>query len=200
MFRSKWLFIFSLVVIFIGVTVSPVGLAAGEANTNGLPHQDSVMIANQFLDRLQMGYETVNSLLLVSLYNDPCAAVDVTRDENYFYTASSLQEEVNQSLTGLTGIKCTFTDRQITAEGDMIIIRTMRSVTANEVPIIANCLVIMILRKPFIHRQPWDYVVTDQILLKEEIIPKSDAGISQNNTNNTGTQTPKSKKHTHFTW
>jgi hypothetical protein len=186
MFRSSWLFILSLIVIYIGIILSPTGLAAGEtrdqADTNDIQQQDPVMIANQFLDRLQAGYETGDIPLIVSLYNDPLAAVDVTRDENKFYTASSFQTELTQALTGLTAKKCSFSERQITAADDMIMIRTMRSVTANEVPITANCLMVMILRKTFIHKDSWDYIVTDQILLKEEYIPKSDVSGQQNNT------------------
>jgi hypothetical protein len=58
----------------------------------------------------------------------------------------------------------------------------------------------MILRNPFMSWQPWDYMVTDQILLKEEEPPKSKIGVQQDNTNNTERQTPSRKKHFYFTW
>lgn len=175
MFGSSLAVILSLGFIFFGVIISATGLADREskANTNYPKHQDPEKIANQFLDKLQMGYETANIPLIISLYNDPLVAVDVTRDINIFYTASSLKAEIEQALTGLTGIKCSFTDRQITAEGDMIMIRTMRSVTANEAPIIANCLMLMILQKSVKSKESSDYIVMDQILLKEEYIQKS---------------------------
>jgi hypothetical protein len=100
--------------------------------------------------------ETKDIPLLVSLYNNPTIAVDVTRNENKFYTATGLQKEVAKDLSGLTGIKCSFTSRQITGEGDVIMIRALRSVTAKEVPITANCLMLMILKKSAIHRQHSD--------------------------------------------
>lgn len=191
--------IFIMAFVLISALVSSVGLAAGEKNC-GWPHQDKVAIANQFLDRLEAGYRTVNIPLIISLYNDPFVMVDVTRDLNQLYTAESTKAELEMAFTGLTGIKCDFLDRQITAEGDMIMIRAMRSVTANEIPIVANCLVLMVLQKPYTHRQPWDYVITNQILLTEEYLPKTDGGIQQNNMNNIEQQTTSRKKHRRFVW
>ena len=145
------------------------------STSDGSNRENPEAIANHFLDRLQVGYENADISLITGLYNDPVAAVDITRDEHRFYTASSLQAEMTQALAGLTERKCRFTDRQISAEGDMIMIRTLRSVTANEIPITANCLMLMILRKQFLREGPGEYVVTDQILLKEEYIPKSES-------------------------
>ena len=197
MSKKIWFLVILSFLIYSGG--SSAGLAAGKKSC-GWPHQDPVMIANQFLDRLQAAYQTANIPLFISLYNDPSVAADVTRDKNRFYTSAEMKEELEQTFIGLTGIQCTFSGRQITAEGDMIMIRTMRSVTANEIPIYANCLILMVLRKPFSHRQPWDYVVTDQILLKEEYLPKSEVSAGQDNTNNTDQQTPIRKKHRHFAW
>lgn len=199
MFKDSRVTNILVVFIFISVLVSSAGLAAGEKNC-GWPHQDRVAVANQFLDRLEAGYRTANIPLIISLYNDPMVMVDVTRDLNQFYTAESTKAELEMAFTGLTGIQCDFLDRQITAEGDMIMIRAMRSVSANEIPIVANCLVLMVLQKPYTHRQPWDYVVTNQILLKEEYLPKSNAGIRQNDINNIEQQTLKHKKHRRFVW
>ena len=193
MFKSVRLFVLLMVLILISVLVSSAGLAAGEKNC--WPQQDPVAIANQFLDRLQAGYQTANIPLIVSLYNDPVVMVDVTRDLNQFYTAESSQAELEAAFLGLTGIKCDFLDRQITAEGDMIMIRTRRVVTANEIPIVANCLLLLVLQRPFTHRQPWDYVIMNQIILKEEYLPKPETGSEQDNTNNNGQETWNRKKH-----
>ncbi len=195
---SKKIWFLVILAVFICNGGPSAGLAAGDKNC-GWPHQDPVMIADQFLDRLQAAYQTANIPLFISLYNDPSVAADITRDENRFYTSAEIKEELEQTFAGLTGIQCSFNHRQITAEGDMIMIRTLRAVAANEIPITANCLILLVLRKPFMHRQPWDYVITDQIILKEEYIPKSEAGI-QSNTNNTGQQTSSRKRHRHFAW
>ena len=195
---SKKIWFLVILAVFICNGGPSAGLAAGDKNC-GWPHQDPVMIADQFLDRLQAAYQTANIPLFISLYNDPSVAADVTRDESRFYTSAEIKEELEQTFAGLTGIQCSFNHRQITAEGDMIMIRTLRSVTANEIPITANCLILLVLRKPFVHRQPWDYGVTDQIILKEEYIPKSEAGI-QSNTNNIEQQTSSHKSHRHFAW
>lgn len=138
---------------------------------SGSKQQDPRTIADQFLNRLQTAYETKDIPLLVSLYQNPVVTVDVTRDENRFYTSSGLQTEMEKSLAGLSGIKCRFSGRQITVEGDAIMIRTLRSVTAREIPMSANCLMLMILRKQ--SKSGFrGYVVTDQILLKEEYVAK----------------------------
>lgn len=141
---------------------------------NGSKQQDPKTIANQFLNRLQTAYETKDVPLLVSLYQNPTVAVDVTRNENRFYTSSGLQTEIEKSLARLSGIKCEFTDRQITVEGDAIMIRTLRSVTAREIPMYANCLMLMVLRKQ--SKSGFrGYGVTDQILLKEEYVKKPES-------------------------
>jgi ketosteroid isomerase-like protein len=171
---------FLLIFIIAGIILFGAGMAVQKsldgATYNRQRHQKPGTIASRFLNRVEQAYETKDIPLLVSLYHNPTAAVDVTRNENRFYSASKLEKELAKTFTGLTGIKCSFTNRQITAEGDMIMIRAMRSVTANEIPVTGKCLMLMILRKSAIHRNPWDYVVTDQILLKEEYIPKSPAG------------------------
>ena len=133
--------------------------------------QNPKTIAGQFLEQLQKAYETKDIPMLVSLYQNPAVAVDVTRNENRFYTSSGLQAEIEKSLAGLSGIQCEFTDRQITVEGGAIMIRCLRTVTAREIPMYGKCLMLMVLRK---QSSPGfrGYVVTDQILLKEEYVKK----------------------------
>lgn len=197
MLKNARLFVLLIGVILISILVSSAGLAAGGRNC-GWPQQDPVAIANQFLDRLQAGYQTANLPLIISLYNDPMVMVDVSRDINLLYTAESMKAEIEMAFLGLSGIKCQFLDRQITSEDDTIMIRALRTISANEIPITVNCVVLMVLKRPFTHRQPWNYVVTDQILLKEEYLPKSDVSILQNNTDHTGQQTPSLKKYRRF--
>jgi len=171
---------FLLIFIITGIIIFSVGMAVQKSldgmKYNNRLHQKPEVIANQFLDRLQKAYETKNIPFLVSLYNNPTIAVDVTRNDYHFYSTSRAHREITQALTGCTGIKCSFTDRQITSAGDLIMIHTLRSVTAKEIPITANCVMLMVLRQSRIHGQHWDYLVTDQILLKEEYVPKSSAG------------------------
>lgn len=170
---------FLLFFIITGIIIFAAGMAVQKSLAGTIAnkiHQKPEVIANQFLERLQKAYETKNIPLLVSLYNNPTVAVDVTRNDYHFYNTSRTQREITQALTGCTGIKCSFTDRQITGAGDLIMIHTLRSVSANEIPIIAKCGMLMILRKSFINGHHWDYLVTDQILLKEEYIPKSTTG------------------------
>lgn len=145
-------------------------------------NQDPLKIANEYLDKMQKAYETENLPLLLSLYNDPFVAVDVPMDMNELYTIERAKDEVGQMFAGFSGIKCVFADRQITFEGDMIMIRTMRSFTANEFPMIAKCDMLMVLRKSYTQREFWKFIATDQMLLHEEYVPLPDqvTGTSMN--------------------
>jgi len=166
-----------LIFIIVGSLIFLAGMAVQKSldgtKYNKRLHQKPEVIANQFLDRLQKAYETKNIPLLVSLYNNPSVAIDITRNDYHFCSTSRARREITQALTGCTGIKCSFTDRQITSAGDLIMIHTLRSVTAKEIPITANCVMLMVLRKSLIDK---DYVVVDQILLNEKYIPKSTGG------------------------
>jgi protein involved in sex pheromone biosynthesis len=117
---------FLLIFIITGIIIFSAGMAVQKSldgtKYNNRLHQKPEVIANQFLDRLQKAYETQNIPLLLSLYNNPTIAVDITRNDNHFCTTSRARKEITQALTGFTGIKCTFTSRQITASGDMIMI------------------------------------------------------------------------------
>ena len=137
-------------------------------------NQDPLKIANEYLDTMQIAYTTENLPLFLRLYNDPFVAVDVVEDSNDLYTIERIKDEVGQMFAGFTGIKCVFADRQITFAGDMIMIRTMRSFTANEFPMIAKCDMVMVLRKSYTQREFWQFIATDQMLLHEEYVPLPD--------------------------
>lgn len=179
--NTRW-FIFLLMVVVACIIAFFAGMAVQQnrvQGTTGSSGQKSpAEIANRLLDQLQTAYNTQNIPSIVNLYNNPTVGVDVTRNDNRFYTASGLFGELEKAIkeAGLTDIKCSFTNREITAEGDMIMVRTVRAVTANEIPKAVNCLMLLILRKQFIYGKFRGYVITDQILLKEEYVQKPAGG------------------------
>jgi hypothetical protein len=179
-----------LVLAMIVTIVSSVGLAAK-------PERDPAVIANELLDRLTTAYVTKNVPLLASLYDDPTVAGDITRNLYEFYTAERLTTELEEVFSSLTGITTVFTDRQITSEDDTIMVRTFRTVGANEIPFVAKVELLLVLKQPSSHKQPWNYVITDQILLSEEYIPVTTPPQVGDPGNATEQFKEKHKKHRH---
>jgi hypothetical protein len=203
LFTKKRLLILGLILVLGFITITANGMAAKcddkAAIDNFRYHhnQDPMQIANEYLDKMQKAYETENLPLFLSLYNDPFVAVDVVEDSNDLYTITRTKDEVGQMFDGFSGIKCIFADRQITFEGDMIMIRTMRSFTANEFPMIAKCDMVMVLRKSYDQREFWKFIATDQLLLKEEYVEQETAN-SINKLSATANKTQKLQENNLF--
>ena len=183
--KAVWFLAFILVFI----TVSSAGFAS-------TPGRDPVEIANNVLDRLTSAYVTENIPLFLSLFDDPTVASDITRNLYEFYPEERFQQELGEIFGSLSGITCEFSDRQISSEKDVIMVRTFRTVGCNEMPILAKVELLLVMRKPSTHRTPWNYIITDQILLTEEYIPVANTPESVSAT--TIEQTKKSKKKHHW--
>jgi hypothetical protein len=175
--KNRFLIVGCILVVGI-ISITSLGMAAGGSQDQYAiekfcqqNNQDPLKIANEYLDTMQKAYETENLPLFLRLYNDPFVAVDAVEDSNDLYTIERTKDEVGQMFDGFSGIKCVFADRQITFEGDMIMVRTMRSFTANEFPMVAKCDMVMVLRKSYTQREFWKFIATDQLLLHEEYVP-----------------------------
>lgn len=175
--------------ILIYTLVSSVGFASP-------PRRDPVEIANNLLDRLTSAYVTENLSLFLSLYDDPAVTGDFTRNLYEFYSTERLRQELEETFGFLSGVTCEFTERQISSEGDVIMVRTFRTVGCNEMPILAKVELLMVLKPPAQQRTPWSYIVTDQILLSEKYIPVANTPESVSAA--AIEQCKKSKKKNHF--
>lgn len=205
---KKFRFLILAVIFTLSILLlSSLGLAARGSDEQALIegfhnnwNQDPIEIGNRYLDLLQIAYETENLSLFASLYNDPLIIFDIPTDTNILMTNSTLRDEIGPMFAAFTGIKCTFGERRISYEGDMIMIRTARSFTANEFPLIAKCEMLMVLRKSFTHRQPWNYIATDQGLLYEEYLPLSEANNTLESTLTAPATKAQKQKKNHLFW
>ncbi|HEY8344677.1 MAG TPA: hypothetical protein VIL66_05710 [Bacillota bacterium] len=132
--------------ILIFIFTAPAALSCHEEyNLQGLQN---------FLSDLKKAYEREDVNLFLSLFAPFSSATDLVRNTDLIYTKDLIRSELELSFASVSGLQVDFSETEILIAGNMGMVRTLRTLKAEETPFINARLVYTLQKKTSCG---WDY-------------------------------------------
>ena len=110
-------------------------------------HEDiNLQGVQSFFSDLKRAYETEDINLFLSLYAPYSSTTDMVRNTDFIYTKDLIRSELELSFESVSGLQADFSEMEILTEGTMAMVRTLRTLKAEETPFI-NVKIVYTLQK-----------------------------------------------------
>lgn len=123
---------------FILIFTAPAALAWHE--------EYSLQGVRNFLSDMKKAYETEDINLFLSLFAPFSSTTDMVRNTDLIYTKDLIRSELELSFASVSGLRVDFSETEILVEGTMAMVRTLRTLKAEETPFI-NVRIVYTLQK-----------------------------------------------------
>ena len=99
-----------------------------------------------FLSDMEKAYEREDINLFLSLFAPFSSTTDLVRNTDLIYTKDLIRSELELSFASVSGLQVDFLETEILIEGNMGMVRTLRTLKAEETPLI-NVRIVYTLQK-----------------------------------------------------